>query len=42
MKRSNHKEKVGEKPIYSTCARCGIELPSKYAAKHHVCRENHS
>lgn len=38
MKRCNAKERKGAKPIYSTCARCGTDLPSKFAAKHHVCK----
>lgn len=35
MKRSNREK--GQKPT-TTCASCGAVLPSKYAAKKHICR----
>jgi hypothetical protein len=38
MKRSNHKHEKGAKPVYSTCRACGLDLPSKFAAKNHVCK----
>lgn len=38
MKRSNHIEKRGTKPVIE-CRWCGHHSPSKYEAKNHVCRE---
>jgi hypothetical protein len=37
MKRSNHKQKKGEKPVRD-CRWCGTKLVSKYQEKNHVCR----
>lgn len=38
MKRSNHNNKKGEKPVIE-CRWCGRKMHSKYEAKHHVCKQ---
>ena len=39
MKRSNHRNKKGEKPVIE-CRWCGAKLASDYAAKNHICRND--